>query len=278
MQSVDPAPLTRASRRAQPGAQPGESARALEAVPARPVVAAGAVVAGLAVALAALTSSDELLVAVVTGCGLLVAVGLPRLGRLARPVAGSAVLSLTALALAAARLSVDQDPWLEAAPVAAGAGIILMCLLPLVDARVRAQLTRWLVTLSFGIGLLMCGIVLTVVAADARRPLVVAGVAVAVSAVIDVVLERPRTRAWMLPAAMVIGGVAGLVVTAVVSGQVLLWGLLVGMLAAGVALATRRLAAPLPGVAAPGAAVGVGAASALVVGPVVLTLTRAFIG
>ena len=50
------------------------------------------------------------------------------------------------------------------------------------------------------------------------------------------------------------------------------------MPAAGVALATRRLAAPLPTVAAPAAAVGVGAASVLVVGPVVLTLTRAFLG
>lgn len=259
-------------------AAPRVPERAVEGVVPRPVVAAGAVVAGLAVALAALTSSDQLLVGVVTVGALLVAVGLPRLGRLATPVAGSAVLAITALALAAARLSVDQDPLLEAAPVAAGVGIILMCLIPLVDARVRAQLTRWLVTLSFGIGILLCGIVLTVVAGDARRPLVVAGVAVAVSAVVDVVLERPRTHAWMLPIAMLIGGVAGLVVTLVVSGQVLLWGLLVGVLTAGVALATRRLASPLPTMAAPGAAVGVGAASVLVVGPVVLTLTRAFIG
>ena len=278
MQSVDPAPPTRAERRALLGAQERGQGQAAEAVAPRPVVAAGAVVVGLALALAALASSDELLVAVVTVAGVLVAVGLPRLARLATPVAGSAVLVVTALALAAARLSVDGEPWLEAAPVATGAGIILMCLIPLVDARVRAQLTRWLVVLSFGIGILMCGVVMTVVAGDARRPLVVAGVAVAVSAVVDVLLERPRTQAWMLPVAMLIGGVAGLVVTWVVSDQVLLWGLLVGVLAAGVALATRRLAAPLPTVAAPAAAVGVGAASVLVVGPVVLTLTRAFLG
>lgn len=278
MQSVDPAPQTRAARRALQGPHGQSPARPQVAPVPRPVVAAGAVVGGLALALAALTTSAALLVAVVTAAGLVVALGLPRLAGLATPVQASGVLAVTALALAAARLATAADPWLEAAPVAAAVGIILMCLVPLVDARVRAELTRWLVTVSFGIGLLMCGIVLTIVAGDARRPLVVAGVAVAVSAVVDVLLEKPRLHAWMLPVAMLLGGLAGLVVTLVVSGQVLVWGLLVGVLSAGVALAARRLAAPLPRASEPGAAVAVGAASVLVVGPVVLTLTRAFLG
>lgn len=277
MQSVDPAPQTRAARRALQGPHGQSPARPQVAPVPRPVVAAGAVVGGLALALAALTTSAALLVAVVTAAGLVVALGLPRLAGLATPVQASGVLAVTALALAAARLATAADPWLEAAPVAAAVGIILMCLVPLVEARVRAELTRWLVTVSFGIGLLMCGIVLTIVAGDARRPLVVAGVAVAVSAVVDVLLEKPRLHAWMLPVAMLLGGLAGLV-WLVVSGQVLVWGLLVGVLSAGVALAARRLAAPLPRASEPGAAVAVGAASVLVVGPVVLTLTRAFLG
>ena len=278
MQSVDPAPQTRAARRAQQGSHGLPPERPQTAAVPRPVVAAGAVVVGLALALAALTTSTVLLVAVVTAAGLLLTLGLPRLAGLATPLAASGVLAVTALALAAARLSTESDPWLEAAPVAAAVGVILMSLVPLVDGRVRAELTRWLMTVALGIGLLMCGIVLTIVAGDARRPLVVAGVAVAVSAIVDVLLERPRLHAWMLPVAMLLGGLAGLVVTLVVSGQVLVWGLLVGVLAAGVALAARRVAVPVPRASEPGAAVAVGAASVLVVGPVVLTLTRAFVG
>lgn len=275
MSNPETAP-TRASRRGQHATR--SELPASEPSRPRPVVAAASIVLGLALALAAGAASPTGLVLVVTLASLAVAAGLPRLAGVLAPTASGLVVAATAIGLAGARLATDTEPLLEVAPVAAGIGIVLMCLVPLVHARARAQLTPWLTATAMGIAVALCGIVLTIVESDERAPVVVAGVAVAVSALVDLALERPRLHVWMLPVAMVAGGAAGLLVELVVSGEVLLWAVLVGVLSAGVALAVRRLVSRQQALEHPVAALAAGATSVLVVGPVVLTLARTFLG
>lgn len=275
MSNPETAP-TRASRRGQHATR--SELPASEPSRPRPVVAAASIVLGLALALAATNHSDALMLGSYIAAVLCVGCGLPLLAAVPAPRSSASVIVATGIGLAVSRAATDTEPLLEVAPVAAGIGIVLMCLVPLVHARARAQLTPWLTATAMGIAVALCGIVLTIVESDERAPVVVAGVAVAVSALVDLALERPRLHVWMLPVAMVAGGAAGLLVELVVSGEVLLWAVLVGVLSAGVALAVRRLVSRQQALEHPVAALAAGATSVLVVGPVVLTLARTFLG
>ncbi|GAA1255403.1 hypothetical protein GCM10009633_29040 [Janibacter melonis] len=275
MSNPETAP-TRASRRGQHATR--SELPASEPSRPRPVVAAASIVLGLALALAATNQSDALMLGSYIAAVLCVGCGLPLLAAVPAPRSSASVIVATGIGLAVSRAATDTEPLLEVAPVAAGIGIVLMCLVPLVHARARAQLTPWLTATAMGIAVALCGIVLTIVESDERAPVVVAGVAVAVSALVDLALERPRLHVWMLPVAMVAGGAAGLLVELVVSGEVLLWAVLVGVLSAGVALAVRRLVSRQQALEHPVAALAAGATSVLVVGPVVLTLARTFLG
>lgn len=275
MSNPETAP-TRASRRGQHATR--SELPASEPSRPRPVVAAASIVLGLALALAATNQSDALMLGSYIAAVLCVGCGLPLLAAVPAPRSSASVIVATGIGLAVSRAATDTEPLLEVAPVAAGIGIVLMCLVPLVHARARAQLTPWLTATALGIAVALCGIVLTIVESDERAPVVVAGVAVAVSALVDLALERPRLHVWMLPVAMVAGGAAGLLVELVVSGEVLLWAVLVGVLSAGVALAVRRLVSRQQALERPVAALAAGATSVLVVGPVVLTLARTFLG
>lgn len=275
MSNPETAP-TRASRRGQHATR--SELPASEPSRPRPVVAAASIVLGLALALAATNQSDALMLGSYIAAVLCVGCGLPLLAAVPAPRSSASVIVATGIGLAVSRAATDTEPLLEVAPVAAGIGIVLMCLVPLVHARARAQLTPWLTATAMGIAVALCGIVLTIVESDERAPVVVAGVAVAVSALVDLALERPRLHVWMLPVAMVAGGAAGLLVELVVSGEVLLWAVLVGVLSAGVALAVRRLVSRQQALERPVAALAAGATSVLVVGPVVLTLARTFLG
>ncbi|WP_252974480.1 hypothetical protein [Janibacter melonis] len=275
MSNPETAP-TRASRRGQHATR--SELPASEPSRPRPVVAAASIVLGLALALAATNQSDALMLGSYIAAVLCVGCGLPLLAAVPAPRSSASVIVATGIGLAVSRAATDTEPLLEVAPVAAGIGIVLMCLVPLVHARARAQLTPWLTATAMGIAVALCGIVLTIVESDERAPVVVAGVAVAVSALVDLALERPRLHVWMLPVAMVAGGAAGLLVELVASGEVLLWAVLVGVLSAGVALAVRRLVSRQQALEHPVAALAAGATSVLVVGPVVLTLARTFLG
>ena len=234
-------------------------------------------VLGLAVAVASTATEHSLLIGVVALCAVLVAVGLPRLVGLVGARASSVVLLLTTAGLVAARMFKEGEPLLEVVPFAAAGGFVMACLTPLVSAAARQQLTWWLSATSLGVLLLVSGFVLTGVS-DARRPVIVAAVAIAVSAVVEVIMTRGRARSWLLPVTMAVGGIAGLVVELAVRDEMLVWAVLVGVLAAGIALALRQVLAQLPRIDEPIGSIATGAASLLVVGPVVLTLARVFLG
>lgn len=268
-------PETRAARRAL--RSDSRAAADPQAPAARPrvVVAAATVVTALLLAAAAATGDRFVEVVAVTVAGLLLAVGWPALVDSRTPLGTTVVLGLTAVSLGGALALQDEEPYLEHVPAALAVGIIAMCLHPLLQAPARVQLARALAGTSLGILLIGGGGLLTsTVYADNHGPVVIVGVSLAVAALTDLVLERPGTSAWMIPAAMLAGGLAGLLAHLLLSGSVSAWSALLGVIAAGSAAALRRaLSQQRPIESLPGA-IAAGAASVLIAGPLVHLVAR----
>lgn len=240
----------------------------------RPLVVVGAVVSALALAGAAATGERIIEIVAVVLAGLVVAVGWPRLVGSSTPAGSSAVLVVTALALGASLLARDTEPVLEHVPAAVAAGIIAMCLHPLVQASARADLARGLSGTALGVLIIASGGVLTSTVSHGSSPVVVAGIALAIAALADLLTERPGLVVWMLPIGMLVGGVAAVLARAVLDGDPAPWAALVGVLTAGTALALRRATSQQPAVDGVPGAVAAGVASVLLAGPLLHLLSR----
>lgn len=240
----------------------------------RPLVVLGAVLAGIVVTLAGLSGQHLADVAAVLVTGLVVARGWPRLVRSPAPVGAGVVLALTTLALAVALLLQSGPPRLQQVPVAVAGGVVLMCLHPLVREDARTRLAELLTGTSLGILVLVSGAVLVTTHPVDATVATVAGVSVSVAALVDLVLERPGTAAWMLPVEMLVGGVVGLLVHVTLGEGGEAGPVLVGLAAAAVALCLRRAISQQPALTTAPGAVAAGVASVLFVGPVVLALAR----
>ena len=268
-------PETRAARRAL-RASAGEVADPQAPPPrSRPVVAAATVVTALLVAGSAASGERILELLAVVAAGLVVAFGWPSLVGSRTPVGTTAVLAVTSLALGAALVLQDEEPYLEHVPAAMALGIVAMCLHPLLQAQARVQLARSMAGTSLGILLIGGGGLLTsTVYADNHGPVVIVGIGLAVAALVDLVLERPATSAWMIPTAMGVGGLAGLVAHLVLSGSLSAWSALLGVIGAGTAVALRRALSQQRAIDTVAGALAAGAASVLVAGPLVHLVAR----
>jgi len=90
-------------------------------------------------------------------------------------------------------------------------------------------------------------------------------------------IKVQRLRQWALFISMVLGGLAGMVVS-VVADHPRLWpAALLGLLAAAVSHAARRVMAVLPATAMARAQLAVGASSSLLVGVVAYVVVRYFV-
>lgn len=236
------------------------------------------VVSALVLAGSAASGLRVLEIAVVVLAGLVVAVGWPRLVDSPTPVGSSVVLAVTALALGAALLAKGEEPLLEHVPAAVAAGIIAMCLHPLVQAPARAELARGLAGTALGILVISCGAVLTSTVPHGASPVVIAGIALAVAGLADLVTERGRLVTWMLPIGMLVGGVAGMVGHWILDAELEPWAALVGILGAGVALSLRRALSQQPTVDGALGGVTSGVASVLLVGPLLHLISRLPLG
>ncbi|MGO4132085.1 hypothetical protein AB4028_01515 [Janibacter sp. RAF20_2_2] len=266
---------TRASRRTQrAGADRGVDPTAPATRP-RPVVVAATVVAGLA--LSAAGASGERVVEIVTivTIGLAVAIGWPPLVAPRSHVGMTVVLAVTALALGAALAVQDREPYLEHVPAAIALGVIGMCLHPLVHAPARVHLATSLS--GTALGLLTIGgggLFVSTVFVGGGGPVVVVGIALAVAALVDLVLERPGASPWLIPTGMLVGGLAALAAHFVIDGQLAAWPALIGVAGAGAAAAMRRALAQRAAVDGPLGALAAGTASVLVVAPLVHLVAR----
>ena len=266
-------PQTRGSRRAHAARTHGADPSWATSRP-RPLVAVGVVATGLALAGAAASGERLLEVLVIVVAGLVVAVGWPRLVGSPTPVGSSLVLAFSTLTLGAALLARDTEPILDQAPAAVAAGVIAMCLHPLVQASARSDLARGLAGTALGVVLIACGGVFASAVTDGTSPTVVAGIALAVAALADLVTERPRSSAWMLPVGMVVGGAVGLLVHRLLSDDLAAWAALVGVIGAGAALSLRRATSTQPAIDTVPGGIAAGVASVLLVGPLLHLVSR----
>lgn len=234
----------------------------------------GTVVTALALAGAAGSGERLAEITVIVLAGLVVAVGWPHLVGSPSPAGSSVVLGITALAVGGALLVQGSEPFLEQVPAAIAAGVIAMCLHPLVQESARADLARGLAGTALGVVLIACGGLFTSTVPHGAGPVVVAGVALAVPALVDLLTERPRVVRWMLPAGMLVGGLAATGAHWLLDGEAVSWPALVGVVGAGAAVALRRATTQQPAIEGAPGAIAAGAASVLLVGPLLHLVSR----
>lgn len=244
----------------------------------RPLVVLGAVLAALVLAASAASGERWIEILAVLLLGLVTAVGWPRLVSSPAPGGSTMVLVVTVLALGAALFAQDAEPFLEHVPAALGVGVIGMCLHPLVQASARIDLARCLAGNALGVLVIVAGGVLTSTVALGGSPVVVVCIAVAVAALTDLLTERPRTAAWMLPLGMLVGGLAGLGAHGILEGELVAWPALLGVLAAGAALSLRRVLAQHVEIDTVLGGITAGTASVLLIGPIVHLVSRLPLG
>lgn len=222
----------------------------------------------------AATGSRFLEIIVIVVAGLVLAIGWPRLVHSPNPKGATLVLAVTTLTVGAALLVQGSEPYLEVMPAAMAVGIIAMCLHPLVHAPARERLARNLAGTAFGVLIISCGGVLTSTVPHGSSPIVIAGIALAVAALVDLRTERGGLVAWMMPIGMVVGGLTGLIAQFALSGEVHPWAALVGVFGAGIAIAMRRMLSQQPAANDVLGGIASGIASILVVGPLLHLVSR----
>lgn len=274
--AAQPTPSTRHALRSGTSTPAAATAvRADATLRPRPVVVAATVVTALLLAAAGATGERTVEIAVVVLTGLVVAAGWPRLVGSRSPVGMSLVLALTAVSLAGALLLQDEEPYLEHVPAAVALGVIAMCLHPLVQASARVHLARSLAVTALGVLIIGGGgLMVSTVVGTGQGPVVIVGIGLAVAALVDLALERPGRSRWMIPAAMLVGALAALAGNLVLDGGLAAWPALLGVTSAGVAVALRRALSQQDTIDSPPAALAAGAASVLVVAPLVHLVAR----
>lgn len=163
---------------------------------------------------------------------------------------------------------VDDSPYLRLVPVALAVAAVVMFLLQLVRRGGRSGLTEAVVVTSAGLALVGVGAGLVGLSRAQGGPamLAVAMGGVVASLATDAVVVPDRWRSWLVPMALLVGGLAGTALAVVLSGPTWGAGLLVGMLSGGVAYAVRDVIRAQPGATALSAQVTAACASVLSVG------------
>ena len=282
--SEEPPPETRAARRtareaargAARGAAGSKKTRLTRDV--RPLEVASTVVLGGLLALTAF-AGWIIVAATVTLAGLVVAWGWPRLLDSPSPRGTTAVVALASVGTAAAVLASDGDPYLRYVPAAVAGSVVAMFLHQLLRRDGRPRLTQSLATTAGALAVVTSGagfIPLPDTLAG-PEPLALAGAALALSALVDLWGGRERLRPWLLFLAVVVGAAVTGLIAAVTHPDRIGAAVLIGVLAAGVSHAVRRLLASLPPISVARSRVASGCASVLSTGLVVYTVSRVLI-
>jgi len=243
-----------------------------------PVVVATAV---LALLLALATAADHALgAAAVAWLGLALAWGWPEL--LGSPSRfGSSIAVGVAGVLAPVTVALTpEDPYLRHVPVVVAAAVLTMFLHQVVRKDGRPRLTQSVAISAAGIAVATIGVAWVPLGrtSDGAEVALVVAVALAVSALADLLATLARVRPWMVAVAgvlgLVAGGAAGLVVTEVGA----LAGGVIGAVAAVLAHVMRRALCVLPPIRGLRGQVTAAAASVLVTGVPVGVLATVFVG
>ncbi|MEP7018428.1 MAG: hypothetical protein ABI899_10465 [Actinomycetota bacterium] len=189
------------------------------------------------------------------------------------------VLAVGSLAAIGTALATRDDPFLVWMPAALAGAIIVAFLHQLARRDGRPRLVESIASNITAISIVVSGACFVVLPRTPNGAWVIALAAggIAVSALTDLVGDMPRLHVWLMPLAMLAGGVAAIVI-ALTSGDVA-WGTaaLLGLLAAGVSHAIRRVLAMVPAISSPRSQLVSASASVLTVGVVVYVVGRLFV-
>jgi hypothetical protein len=276
----DPPPLTRVSR-ARARAAAGASELATPPVPAMPfqplVTAAVVALAGL-LTITAFAGPTMVALAVALSAGV-IAWGWAGLLGLPSPRGTTIVLAVGSAGAIGTVLATLDDPFLAWMPAALAGSMIVAFVHQLARRDGRPRLVESIASTITAIAIVVSGASLIALPRTGHGAWVVAiaSAAVAVSAVTDLAGGSRRFIAWLLPLAMLAGGAAAILVGHGLGAAG--WGAaaLLGVLAAGVSHAVRRVLGTLPTISSARSQLVSACASVLTGGVVVYVVGRLLI-
>ncbi|KGN40528.1 hypothetical protein N801_19235, partial [Knoellia aerolata DSM 18566] len=173
-----------------------------------------------------------------------------------------------------------DEPYLRHVPVVVAGAILAMFLHQIMRRDGRPRLTQSVAVGAAGIGIAVIGAAWVPLGRTlgGRDVVVVVAVALALSALADLAAPSDRARPWMLPAALVLGLAAGGVSGLLVEEVGVFAGVLLGLVAAGLAHVMRRVLCVLSPIRGLRGQVTAAAASVLVTGVPVSILATIFVG
>ncbi len=267
------APMTRRERRARsrntPATLPGR------ALLARPLTMTTTIAFAALVGLTGYASPEFVALAVALA-GFVVAWGWPQLLSLPSPRGTMTVLAVGTVLMTGTVLLTREAPYLQWMPAAMAVAVIAAFLHQLMRRDGRPRLTESVSASVTGLAVISAGVALgplpQFLNGEHALAATMAGLGVGVLA--DPLIKVDRLRQWALFVSMFIGGAAGMVVS-LAAGHPKPWpAALLGLLAAAVSHAARRVMAVLPATAMPRAQLAVGASSSLLVGVVAYVVVR----
>lgn len=277
---------TRASRRASreaalaAAATPDDHTREAEPIPVVTLVATLAMALLLAVSGLSATSGQLTTGLALAFAGLVLAWGWPTLLGSPSPRWSGVVVGIGGISVpATAGLTPDAEQlrWL---PVSIGITLIL-CFLQQLLRTDRTRLTEGLAGTISGLAIATAGAPLAIVPVYRDGPafLVAAMAAVAAGVLVEQLGRFGSVQRWVVAPVLLGGAIAAAAVALLTDGSLtVVAALLIGVLAAAISHALRRVMAVQPAAAEAPAALANGAASVLVVGVVVYLLTRVYVG
>ena len=273
----EPPPLTRVSR-ALARAAAGPVTLPVPEMPLQPLVTVAVVALTVLLTVTAFAGPPMVAFAIALAAGI-IAWGWAGLLGLPSPRGTTAVLALGSAGAVGTALATRTDPFLAWMPAALAGSMIVAFLHQLARRDGRPRLVESVASTITAIAIVVSGASLVVLPRLDHGAWVVAiaSSAMAVSAVTDLAGGSRRLIAWLLPLAMLAGGVAAILVAH--SLGAVGWGAaaLLGVLSAGVSHAVRRVLATLPAISGARSQLVSASASVLTGGVVVYLVGRLLI-
>lgn len=222
-----------------------------------------------AILVAVSSAAGEMILALALLIGsLIVAWGWPRAAGLPSPKGSSAVLAVAALMLIGGVAAVETDPYLRWGSAALALGLVTMFLHQLMRRDGRPRLTESVMGTSLGLVVLASGAAYLPLVHDQIGPQLItcAMVGIAAGTAADLLVATPVVRPWLLPLSMVLGGIASVLATLVLSAPAVPPAALIGVSAAALSHVARRLLSPEAGSYSSQGQIATGLASVAMVG------------
>ena len=273
----EPPPLTRVSR-ALARAAAGPVTLPVPQMPLQPLVTVAVVALAGLLTVTAFAGPATVALAVGLAAGV-IAWGWPGLLGLPSPRGTSAVLAVGSAGAIGTALATRSDPFLAWMPAALAGSIIVAFLHQLARRDGRPRLVESVAATITAIAIVVSGASLVALPRldHGGRVVAIAASAMAVSAVTDLAGGSRRLIAWLLPLAMLAGGLAAVLVGYRLGAVG--WGAaaLLGVLSAGVSHAVRRVLATLSAIGGARSQLVSASASVLTGGVVVYLVGRLLI-